>query len=352
MAKYVALFALVVAVVFCSETSAQEQFDVVSFTAPKGWQKSVEQSAVQFTVREGNGEAILMLFKALPTGKDSRATFNASWDSIVKGLFDKAGSPQMQPVTDQNGWNIESGAAVVEKSGSKAVASLMSATGGGKVVNLLIITNSASFQPAIDAFIGSIKLAKVEATKVPATSAPGSTDTGLVGKIWRAYIPEKYSSNTTTGGYYTGGYQVWQYRFNPDGTYNFVHSGASALSVQPTNVLQYEAGTYSVSGGQLTISPESGSNEEWSVGSINNGMSDTHIREVLETRLRRIKSYPRKLEKITYPYKIEFWAGNNENALMLQHTRDTEREGSPGANNYSSFFVAPPGRAIPFPTQR
>ncbi|MNY48231.1 hypothetical protein D3C86_1835510 [compost metagenome] len=73
-------------------------------------------------------------------------------------------------------------------------------------------------------------------------------------------------------------------------------------------------------------------------------MSDSHIRKVLETRLKRLKTQARKLEKTTYPFKIEYWEGNKENALMLHHIQNTVREGSPGSNNYSSFFEAQPGK--------
>ena len=167
----------------------------------------------------------------------------------------------------------------------------------------------------------------------------------LAGKTWQAYSVEKFpSSYAATSGFNTGGFWFWQYKFNKDGTYQFVYNGASALAVNPVNVLQYETGTYSVNGDQLTITPIKGSNEEWSVGKVNNGMSETHIREVLENRLKRLKTQTRKLEKITYPFKVEYWEGNKENALMLQHIRNTEREGSPGANNYSSFFETQPGK--------
>ena len=162
---------------------AQKQlFDIVTFTAPYGWQKSAEANAVQFTKQNGNAVGIMMLFKSLPTGKDSKTTFDASWDSIVKGLLTKVDSPQMQPTAGQNGWTIESGAALGEKDGDKLVAMLISATGGGKVVNLLVLYNSESFQTDIDSFIGSIDLPKVSqnsgesnqsTSKSPTKSASG-----------------------------------------------------------------------------------------------------------------------------------------------------------------------------------
>ena len=141
--------------------SAQEKFDIVSFKTPTGWQKSAEANAVQFSRQEGTGVAIMMLFKSIPTSKDSKTTFDASWNSIVKDLLTKVDAPKMQPTANENGWMIESGAAAGEKDGNKLIAMLLSATGGGKVVNLLILYNSESFQSDIEKFISSIDLEKV-----------------------------------------------------------------------------------------------------------------------------------------------------------------------------------------------
>lgn len=143
---------------------AQEKFDIVSFKAPSGWQKSAGEDAIQFSKQEGTEVGIMMLFRSVSTDKSPRQTFDASWESIVRGLFDKVDAPQMQPAAEQSGWTIENGSAVVEKTGTEAVANLISATGSGKVVNLLIIYNSESFQPAVDSFIASIVLPKLKAT--------------------------------------------------------------------------------------------------------------------------------------------------------------------------------------------
>ncbi len=155
-----------------------------------------------------------------------------------------------------------------------------------------------------------------------------SADNVLAGKIWEAKSAEKFI-NGTLQGYNTGGYFVYQYKFNTDDTYQFIYIGASAY-IQP-NLLQYETGTYSVSGNALTIVPTSGSNEEWSVigGPINlAGMSDVSIGKIKHNWGQKIKTEKRTLEKITYTISTEYWAGNNANALKLEWNGEkTIREG-------------------------
>lgn len=168
-------------------------------------------------------------------------------------------------------------------------------------------------------------------------------------KIWEAQTMENYgAAYGNSSGFHTGGFWKYQYKFNADGTYYFVYNAASGVASNPVNVLQYETGTYTVNGGQLTITPLKGVNEEWSVGKINNGMSAEHIREVLETRIKRLKTTTRKLEKITYPFTVEYWQGNNANALCLKHTQNTVREGSPGQNDQSCFFETSTAKAENF----
>ena len=171
----------------------------------------------------------------------------------------------------------------------------------------------------------------------------------LAGKIWEANSPERYGpAYGNLSGFNTGGFWIYQYKFNADGTYQFVYNGASGMANTPVNVLQYETGTYSVNGNQLTITPQKGANEEWSVGKIDNGMSDSHRRDVLEKRIKLLKKTERKLEQITYPFTVEYWEGNKANVLLLQHAQSTAREGSPGANNKSGYFETPAAKATKF----
>lgn len=153
---------------FSSVSPAQEKFDIVTFTAPKNWQKEIKPNAVQFTTQnEADGTfAVMLLLKAIPAGDNSKKNFNLSWESIVKERFEKVNSPAMASTASENGWTIESGMSPYEQDGTKGAAMLVSASGGGKVVNLLILTNSQNYQSQITVFIGSIILPKIEAAKI------------------------------------------------------------------------------------------------------------------------------------------------------------------------------------------
>lgn len=163
----------------------------------------------------------------------------------------------------------------------------------------------------------------------------------LAGKIWEGSVSEKFVGAGAMTGYNTGGSFIYQYNFNADGTYRFVYIGTSAYT--ETNQLGYETSAYSVNGDQLTITPANGANEEWSVvgGPISiAGMSDVQIRNIKEHWGRRLKTEKRKLEKVTYPFSIEYSKGDQANVMILQYNGHTEREGGGNSARYKETAAA------------
>ncbi len=521
-------------VVSFSAIAQKQTFDVISYSVPKGWQQKQNEGSVQLlaTDKKTNAYIMAIITNASPSNATAIENFNSKWKAAIKDQIQLDGEPTMQPSSNDNGWDIETGSAIYTDNGAKGNVALLSATGGGQTVSVVIMYNSNQYEKELAAFLNSLELAKPVQNNTGSSSAntntvakssivglwadyaleisgnynyvtgqpiytsgylrkeyafypdgsylfrnkqwltktkdiffihesgtytlngnqltltpkqgkgefwsktsstiewgklvksseynlekvtytfemikdpthgnsivlkpgkptqrdggkfnapnepyefryidqnergslidnpPGlktgfenksfvatatsqsknttTVNTAITGKIWEAISLEKMN------GVNSGGFWKYQYTFNADGTYKFVYNAASGLAKNPVNVLQYETGTYTVNGNQVTITPLKGANEEWSVGKINNGMSAEHTREVLETRISRLKTTARKLETITYPFTVEFWQGNNVNALCLKHSQNTVREGSPGQNNQSCFFETSAAKA-------
>lgn len=188
--------------------------------------------------------------------------------------------------------------------------------------------------------------AAIPAQKTNLSAIHNTVNSSLAGKIWEGRTTEKFVGGTMNG-YYTGGYFTYQYKFNPDGTYRFIYVGASAYT--DPNLLQHETGTYAINGNQLTITPVNGANEEWSVsgGPIKlAAMSDMQIGKIKEQWDKRIKTSKRKLEPVTYTFKVEYMTGNKVNALVVQYNDHTEREGN-GSTAY--YYETAPGKSTVLP---
>lgn len=147
----------------------------------------------------------------------------------------------------------------------------------------------------------------------------------LSGKIWQGTTTEKFSNAGGTS-YNTGGFATSQYQFNTDGSYRFVSVTASHFT--DSKSLQYETGTYTISGNQLTVTPAKGYNEEWSkIGKTSNGNGEVSNRVINETWGKKLKANSRKLETVTYTFSVG--KNGDRNALILQYSNGhTEREGN------------------------
>jgi hypothetical protein len=83
---------------------------------------------------------------------------------------------------NENGWEIQSGVAPFQKDGNQGLAMLVTASGFGKMVNVLVLTNTQAYETNITAFLGSISLKKPvgETPTSPAKQATAPASQGAL----------------------------------------------------------------------------------------------------------------------------------------------------------------------------
>lgn len=146
----------------CTTVFAQKQtFDIATYTAPKGWTKQATADAVVLMKEDASGTyCLITLYKSLTADGNSKGNFDAAWQALVKEQLDVEGAPEMQPVANEEGWEVQSGYGTFEKDGAKGIALLVSSTGYTKLVNILILTNTDAYEKDMTAFLESIDLKK------------------------------------------------------------------------------------------------------------------------------------------------------------------------------------------------
>ncbi len=151
-----------------------ETFDIATFKSPKGWNKQAGQSSLQLSTEDKASGAycLITLFKSIPGTDDSKANFDAAWETVVKGAVNVSTAPQMVNPTADDGWEAQSGVAAFEKDGTKGIAMLVTISGYGKMVNVLVLTNTDAYQQTISDFLGSATLKKPVVEPVKATQTP------------------------------------------------------------------------------------------------------------------------------------------------------------------------------------
>jgi len=143
-----------------AETS--ETFDIATYQPPRDWKKEPSQDSVQFSIEDKASGAycLITLVKSLPGPGNSKENFDASWKTLVKESVTVSVALQMFPSNNSEDWALEGGFAPFEKGGEKGVALLYTISGYGKMVNVMVFTNSQAYEKNITAFVESITLKK------------------------------------------------------------------------------------------------------------------------------------------------------------------------------------------------
>ena len=147
----------------------QQTFDITSYTMPRGWTRQSTDGALQFSKEDAakGTYCLIMLFKALPGGADARKNFDASWKTVVRETITVKGEPQMQAPVKENGWEAVTGAAPFESEGKQGIVMLVTTTGFGKMVNILVLTNTDVYEKEMSAFLESVSFKKPAADLTP-----------------------------------------------------------------------------------------------------------------------------------------------------------------------------------------
>ena len=284
---------------FCQ---APETFDISTFQPPKGWTKQAGQDTVQFSIEDKGSFCLIMLFKSIPGLSSSKENFDAAWSTIVKEAVTVSDAPQMFHADTKGEWQIAGGYAPFEKNGEKGVAVLYTATGYGRMMNALVLTNTQAYEPALTAFLNSISFKKLAvATPPPAPIAATGSQPSLAGNFWKqAGIRGGMLGHS---GLSTATFSK-TYHFFSDGTYKFSREDMQLAA--PKYYLEYEEGTYKVTGNTITITARKAS---FSQHRLNK--EDPPIKSG-------------NLPLVTAQYRFEFWLHDDNWALLLSPVDGSE----------------------------
>ncbi|MEN9547623.1 MAG: hypothetical protein RIR12_214 [Bacteroidota bacterium] len=160
--------------------SQSQTFDITTYTPPKGWQKQSTESTIQFSKEDAakGGYCIIMLFKSVPGTTNAKDNFDAAWETVVKESVTTSTAPEMQTPATKNGWEAQTGYAPFESDGQKGIALLVTSSGFGKMVNILVLTNTDIYEKHMSEFLESISFKKIVQTNpTPAKQPAKQTNT-------------------------------------------------------------------------------------------------------------------------------------------------------------------------------
>ncbi|MES2418147.1 MAG: lipocalin family protein [Bacteroidota bacterium] len=314
--KDILLFSLLLLMSFTSFAQKQT-YDVVTYTMPKGWDKIVSENGVQLSTKDdGKGNyAAAVIVKSIASNASAKDNFTDSWEKLVKGTVKVNEAPTMSDMGIEKGWNCITGQTNYTDGATKGLVTLITATGNGKMANVVIMTNTSKYKEEVLAFVNSLGLNETaiaqNKTTTVAVQNNSSVNASVVG-LWTNYILETTGNSINGSPQYTAGYLRKEYAFYPDGTYLFRNK--QWLTKTKDILFIYEFGTYAVNENQLTITPRNGKSGFW--------QKTTSTKEWGK----QLKTSDYKLEKTTYSFTL-----NNDpdygNKIILKSTKPTQRDG-------------------------
>jgi len=319
MKEFVSLLIGLLALTTASFGQKSETFDIATFRIPGGWTKQAGQNSLQISTEDGqNAYCLITLFKAIPAVGSADENFQASWETIVKEAVTVNAKAEMMPANNKEEWKALGGFSPFEKEGQKGVAVLLNISGYGKMVNVLVLTNTQKFEPNITAFLESMSL-KAPATVPAQTSPPTSADVSAIVGSWGMTTNNQSAYAMNNG---ISGYIKRQYDFNSNGTYVFM-----IKTFMPTSselLFTKETGTYKLNGNSLTITPQKGYIQGWTKGTVVGGDGRASTTDKWG---KLVKTQPTKLEAVTYQISKEYFSGIDEWQLVMRTAAPTQREG-------------------------
>lgn len=139
-----------------------ETFDIATFQPPKGWTRQAGADSVQFLTEDkaAGTYCVITLFRSMPAIGNSKENFDAAWRTIVKEAVNPASAPTMIVSNNPEDWKVEGGHATFDKDGVKGGVILVTTSGYGKMVNVMILTNGQTYDEPVRQFVESISFKK------------------------------------------------------------------------------------------------------------------------------------------------------------------------------------------------
>lgn len=309
---------LFVSILIALKAQAQKDtFDIISYTAPKGWKKETTNTAVSYSFINNSKRTWcqLAIYKSTASKGNIDADFESEWDGLVAKNENIMAGPEKNEVEEADGWKIVSGGGKALFNNADMMILMTTFSGYNTCISVVAKTNSAVYLKDIENFNGTIELQKPESNINEPTSQDKSNSV-IVG-LWGFYDSETYGNNLT------GGYFRKEYLFYEDGTYLYRKKDWSTTVKEILFV--NETGTYTVSGNQLTLSPHQGNGEWWSKPAS----------QRTDEWGNRLKAAVHKLETTTYTFELEYLSGMGKTYLTLKCGNATERDGKKSKQNNS-----------------
>ncbi len=161
-------------------TMAQKQsFDLFSFTPPAGWKMTSQENTIAFTTTNNTDRtwAQVNMVKSTVSKGSIKSDFESEWNELVVKPYKQYGVTEQALAIDTQtfqGWKLWTGLGKFVFNKDTAAVLLNTFSDGQRCASFTIMSNTTSFGPVLDEFIGSINMQNPGSTKAQPNNTPVS----------------------------------------------------------------------------------------------------------------------------------------------------------------------------------
>jgi hypothetical protein len=323
----------------------KETYDLLTFTAPAKWIKEISNNNITYTISDKKNDTWcrINIIKSTISKGDIEADFESEWQEIIVKSYKPTDKPTASEVQETDGrlndtvgqgWKIKAGNAKFIFSSKDAMVMLLTASGYGRCVSIVTVTNSQNYLTDIEALLTSVSLIKPDINS--STVSTNNNNNSVVG-TWTKVSNDQDDTHVKNG---VAGYIQRQYTFKSDGTY--IHY-IKTFSFFTDILFTKETGTYQVNGNNISITPQKTIIESWSK------------KEGRDEWGKLLSAQKSNMEKVAYQFTIDFNATIKRTNLVLKASNITNRDGHFDRDNqwfYSlpikewDYIKLPPGQQV------
>lgn len=171
------LFTLCLLLHFSSVFSqSPASFDIASFNAPKGWQKTSGKDVVSYstTSKTDGGYCVIAVYKSAASLGSLDKDYNNDWKELVADRFTINGTPETEVQKRNDGWQVKAGGGAIKTENGDAIAILSVFFNGTTSMSILTLLNKEEYLVDADKMISSLKFKKITAVTKPVTDKPSN----------------------------------------------------------------------------------------------------------------------------------------------------------------------------------
>ncbi|CAN5118754.1 hypothetical protein BH09BAC3_BH09BAC3_29440 [soil metagenome] len=317
----------------CSSFAQQkETFDLATYTAPIGWKKdNTTANVVGYTTTNNMKSTYCQIgiYSSTESKGSLQADFESEWQALVVKTYKPVQEPERVPSSSENDWEMQGGIAPFEFNGAKSLVMLVTMTGYGRCMSILILMNTEDYKLEIEKFLASVELKKIEMTTLPISD---NINTPSILGTWTSAASDQSNYRVNNGVVST---IFRQYTFNKNESYTFITKTFDPLMNKL--LLIKENGIYQIHGDNITVIPQKSVIEAWSKKDNTDKWGSF------------LTTQNRALEKATYQYTNHYFSGIQEWSLVLQGDKETQRDGPFSSNNLfvNAWYYSPVSASHP-----